>query len=57
MISEEDGKLLVKIARRAIEEHLKGSEKFELDEDIPETLMEKRGVFVTLEKNGALRGV
>jgi len=56
MISEEDGKLLVKIARRAIEEHLKGSEKFELDEDIPETLMEKRGVFVTLEKNGSLRG-
>jgi len=55
-ISREEGKLLVEIARSVIEEHLHGSETFRLPSDLPDKFREKRGVFVTLEKNGELRG-
>ncbi|MDI9614264.1 TIGR00296 family protein [Methanothermobacter sp.] len=55
-ISREEGKLLIEIARSVIEEHLRGSETFRLPGDLPDKFREKRGVFVTLEKNGELRG-
>ena len=55
-ISREEGKLLIEIARSVIEEHLRGSETFRLPGNLPDKFRENRGVFVTLEKNGELRG-
>lgn len=55
-LSRDEGRILVKIARMAIEEHLRGSETLRIPDDLPDVLREKRGVFVTLEKNGNLRG-
>ena len=53
MISEEDGKRLLELARLAVDSYFSGVE--------PETkevehLNKKQGVFVTLNKRGALRG-
>ena len=47
---EQHGELLVKIARKAIEEYLEKSRVIKAEEhfDIPEELKKKRGVFVTL---------
>jgi uncharacterized protein (TIGR00296 family) len=50
----EEGRFLVRLARKSIESSLKGEEP-----EIPragERLREKRGVFVTLTKKGELRG-
>lgn len=55
-ISVEEGRLLIEIARSVIEERLRGSETFRLPGDLPDKFRENRGVFVTLEKNGELRG-
>ena len=51
MISEQDGKLLVKLARETIQARFSGEAV-----DIPDEFDEKRGVFVTLTKEGQLRG-
>ncbi len=51
----EERKLLLKIARKAIEEYLKTGEK-RYPEINNEKLKEPRGVFVTLHVNGKLRG-
>lgn len=58
-ISEEQGKALVRIARKTIADYLGVTQ--EEREDEPESLSEdvtgqKRGVFVTLHKHGQLRG-
>ncbi|HRR20204.1 MAG TPA: AmmeMemoRadiSam system protein A [Desulfomonilia bacterium] len=58
-ISEEQGKALVRIARKTIADYLGVPQ--EEREDEPESLSEdvtgqKRGVFVTLHKHGQLRG-
>ena len=56
MISEENGKYLVEIAKKSILHYLETGERLEIPEDHPLELDEKLGVFVTLNKNNALRG-
>ncbi len=55
MLSEEQGKFLVNFARKTIENFVK-SKKTSIPKEYPKIFDEKRGVFVTLEKNGDLRG-
>ncbi len=57
MLSERDGKYLVALARRAITSYLKQGERISPRDATP-NLLEKRGVFVTLETmpNRELRG-
>ena len=56
MLTEDEGKLLVKIAREAIETFIKERKKIDIPESIPDTLKENMGAFVTLNKEGLLRG-
>ncbi|MGQ9721400.1 MAG: TIGR00296 family protein [Candidatus Jordarchaeum sp.] len=44
----EEGRFLVKLARRAVETYVKEEVKIEVPQDTPERLLEKSGVFVTL---------
>ena len=47
----------IKLAEKTIEEYIRHGRRPELSEDIPKELLENRaGVFVTLHKNGDLRG-
>lgn len=55
MISEEDGKFLLRVAREAIERFVKG-ETMERPDNYPQSLDEMRGVFCTINKKGKLRG-
>ena len=55
MLTENQKKLLLKIARETLENYLSGKKLPELKIDDP-VLNEKRGVFVTLHKKGSLRG-
>ena len=56
----EEGKILVKLARKAVEEYLKARKHITVQEDIPDKLLQSCGVFVTINsiKNGEkeLRG-
>src|SRR5664279_1218355 len=56
MLSEEDGKFLVKLARKAIVTYLKEKKVIEVPEDADPKLMEDMGVFVTLNIGNELRG-
>ncbi|MGC9516819.1 MAG: TIGR00296 family protein [Methanomicrobiales archaeon] len=56
MLSEEDGKLLLKVARDAIKSYLKNNLVIEPPQNIPIVLKEKMGTFVTIHKKGDLRG-
>lgn len=56
LLSNEDGETIVKIARKTIETYLNENRILEVPEGIHEKLKEFRGVFVTLEENGDLRG-
>lgn len=56
MLTLEEGDTVVKLARRAIEKYLEDGEKPDFPEDLSEEMKEDRGVFVTLNKNGGLRG-
>lgn len=47
-LSLEEGRLLVKLARKAVEEYLKNRKRIRPPENIPEKLMQPRGVFVTI---------
>ena len=47
-LSMEDGEFLVKLARRAVEEHLKTRKKISIPKDAPKKLLEACGVFVTI---------
>ncbi|MFB0522449.1 MAG: TIGR00296 family protein [Candidatus Bathyarchaeia archaeon] len=47
-LTSEEGKLLVKLARKAVEEHLKKGEVIGVPKDAPKKLTEPCGVFVTL---------
>ncbi len=49
-ISKEEGEFLVKIARKAVTEYLTNFVKIDKPSDVPNSLLEKRGVFVTIEK-------
>src|SRR2546428_13925460 len=58
MLTTEEGVVLVKTARAAVETHLSG-EEFQAPADASPGLKEERGVFVTLldqVKGGSLRG-
>ncbi len=55
MLTEEQGRRLVQIARENITYYLTHHEMLSL-EDIPLEFKEKMGVFVTLKKHGNLRG-
>ena len=54
----EEGRFLVRLARRAIEEYLTSGNKINLPQDTPERLRLNRGAFVTLRTypDGDLRG-
>jgi len=58
MLSEQQGRLLVRLARQTIEEHLGGASALPVSNDELDqpAFQEKRGVFVTLHKRGDLRG-
>ncbi|MCE5214138.1 MAG: TIGR00296 family protein [Methanobacterium sp.] len=56
MLSDEEGDFLVKLARKSIETYLKEKRILEVPEDTPKTLKEDMGAFVTLNRNGQLRG-
>jgi len=59
MLKESEGKAAVKLARATIESYLTDAEHFEPPEeefDLSPVFREKRGVFVTLTKQGLLRG-
>ena len=47
-LTTEEGKLLVKLARKAVEERLKKGEVIGIPKDVPKKLTEPCGVFVTL---------
>ncbi|RAP53255.1 MAG: AMMECR1 domain-containing protein [Methanosphaera sp. rholeuAM270] len=54
-LTQEEGQLLIKIARDNIEAYLKGGQ-LTLPKNLPEIFHEKLGVFVTLSLNSNLRG-
>ena len=54
-LSEKEQKILLQIARRTLEGQAVGNGVSRMDV-VAERLMEKRGVFVTLQKKGMLRG-
>ncbi|HML05196.1 MAG TPA: TIGR00296 family protein [Methanobacterium sp.] len=56
MLSEEEGNFLVKLARESIETFINKRKKLEAPENTPEALKEEMGAFVTLNKEGVLRG-
>lgn len=55
-IQREDQEVLLKLARSAIESELRKEVNVERPEILKPVMKEKRGCFVTLHKNGALRG-
>lgn len=49
-LSQEEGEFLVKLARKAMESYVSGRIRVQVPTDTPEKLMNRSGVFVTLEK-------
>jgi uncharacterized protein (TIGR00296 family) len=49
-LSDEDGKILVKLARKAIEEYVVNGRKYVPPEEIKSRFSEKAGVFVTINR-------
>ncbi len=56
MLTEGEGKEGLKLARAAIEKYLSENTKIKAGADLPVIFEEERGVFVTLNKYGDLRG-
>ncbi len=56
MLTEEEGRLGIKLAREAIERYLREGVKIKASDDLPPVFNDKRGVFVTLNKYDTLRG-
>jgi uncharacterized protein (TIGR00296 family) len=56
MITEEEGVMGLKLARDTIEKYLSEDTRLKAPEDLPACFEEERGVFVTLNKYGSLRG-
>ena len=56
MLTEEEGKFLVNLARKSIETFIREKKRLEVPQNTPDKLKEKRGAFVTLNKDGLLRG-
>lgn len=55
MISLEDGKTLLNLAKKAVFSRLE-NKNLEIEENIKKRFAEKQGCFVTLHKDGSLRG-
>jgi len=56
-MNKEDKRYLLKLTRRAIQKYFQDESILQIDEDdLPQTLKEKKGVFVSLWKNQELRG-
>ncbi|MEM2876400.1 MAG: TIGR00296 family protein [Candidatus Bathyarchaeia archaeon] len=55
-LSLEEGVLLVRLARRAAEEYILNGKRIKAQVEVPQNLKEKCGVFVTIKKDGELRG-
>ena len=57
LLTEEEGKEGLRLARQAIEKHLSENRRLKAEEvHVPASFEEDRGVFVTLNKHGDLRG-
>lgn len=58
MLSEQQGRILIRLARQTIEKHLKvdSADPVRPEELADPALQARRGVFVTLKKRGQLRG-
>ena len=56
MLTEEEGKRGLQLARAAIEQYLTENVKLKAPDDLPASFDELRGIFVTLNKFGSLRG-
>ncbi len=56
MITSQEGNFLIKLARTAIETYLNEKKIMGIPDDTPDSLMEKRGAFVTINESGNLRG-
>ena len=56
MVSEEEGKFLVKLAKESIENYVLRRKPMDVPENTPDSLKENMGAFVTLNKRGLLRG-
>ena len=56
MLSEEEGKFLVNLARRAITTYLTEGEIIKIPENVNPKMKQNMGVFVTLNKENNLRG-
>ena len=56
MLTGEEGKKGLKLARAAIEKYLRENNRLKAPDDLPAHFEEKRGVFVTLNKYENLRG-
>ena len=55
-ITEEDGEILVKAARKVVTEFLKNNNKIKMDNEFEEKFSFNSGVFVTLNNPSGLRG-
>jgi len=56
-LPQEEQDFLLNLARKAIKQHLESGSKPQVDEsEVPESLKEVKGCFVTLNKHGNLRG-
>ena len=55
-ISDKDGEILVKTARRVVSEFLKSNNKMKLDSEFEKSFSFNSGVFVTLNDPSGLRG-
>lgn len=55
-MEESTKKFILQFARSVIENFVRYRKILDIPKNYPEELNEKRGVFVTLEKNGSLRG-
>ena len=57
IMNKENKEYLLKIARRAMQKYFQDEGVFQVEEDeLPQSLKEKRGTFVSLWKNNELRG-
>ncbi len=56
MISNREGEFLIELARQAIDTFLKENKIISIPPDTPEKLLDKRGIFVTINEKGNLRG-
>lgn len=58
MVTLEEGRFLVRLARRTVSEYLRSGTESSPPEDTPQTLREKSGVFVTIEEyDGGRKGL